>query len=148
MEIKILFGSETGNSEELANVAKKKLTSAGMQTEVVDMSDVTIEQLAGYKNVLIITSTWGDGEPPANAENLYYNLKNIQTLNLSNISYAVFATGQSFYEHFCKTGKDFDVFLEKLGAKRIAPIQLSDDDFENSFPIWIEQIKNILSVKV
>jgi len=148
MEIKILYGSETGNSQSLANDAKKKLDAYGFQAEVVDMQDVSLEKLSDYRDVLIITSTWGDGEPPANAENLYNDLQKVQTLDLSHMRYAVFALGQSFYEHFCKVGKDFDTLLEKFGAKRIAPVELSDDDHEEKFPKWLENIRNTLLTKV
>ncbi len=141
MEFKILFGSETGNSEGLASDAQKELTKQGVEAEVIDMQDMTVEKLKGYKNILIFTSTWGEGDPPGNAENFYKELQNSSEIDLSHLNYAVFAIGQSFYEHFCKTGKDFDEFLEKMGAKRIAPIELCDDDFDSKFPEWIENIK-------
>ncbi len=147
MEIKILFGTETGNSEGLAGDAQKALSEQGFKAEAVDMQEVNAEKLKSYTNILIITSTWGDGEPPANAENLYNELQTSSGVDLSHLNYAVFALGQSFYEHFCKTGKDFDEFLEKFGAKRISPIELSDDDFDTRFPSWIEGIKNSLLSK-
>ncbi len=142
MEIKILYGTETGNSESLAKEAKTKLTDGGFNTEVLDMKDVNAQKLANFKNVLIITSTWGDGEPPDNAESLYNELKDASGLDFSGLSFAVLALGQSFYEHFCKTGKDFDEWLEKYGAKRILPLQLSDDDFNDIFPEWIQKVQN------
>lgn len=148
MEIKVLYGSETGNSQGLANDAKKTLDSCGFKAEVVDMQDMSIEKLSDYKYILIITSTWGDGEPPANAENFYNELQKLNTLDLPHLNYSVFALGQSFYEQFCKTGKDFDMMLEKFGAKRILPLELSDDDFDERFPKWIENIKNFLLSKV
>jgi len=147
MEIKILFGSETGNAESLAAEADKKLTNNNILTEIIDMNEVTPEKLAKYKNVLIITSTWGDGEPPENAEKLYNELKYTTSSQLSNVNYAVFAIGQSFYEHFCKTGRDFDEFMHKHGAKRLIPVETSDDDYDITFPAWLEKITNILSGK-
>jgi len=147
MEIKILFGSETGNAEGLAVEADKKLTGDGFLAEVIDMKDVTPEKLAEYKNILFITSTWGDGEPPDNAQKLYNELKCTTSNQLSNVNYAVFAIGQSFYEHFCKTGKDFDEFLEKHGAKRLLPVELSDDDYDVLFPMWLERVIKSVSVK-
>lgn len=145
MEIKILFGSETGNSEGLAVEADKTLSQEGFDTEVLDMQEVTPEKLAGYENVLIITSTWGDGEPPANAEKLHDELKCTTGKQLSNVNYAVFAIGQSFYEQFCQTGKDFDEFLEKHGAKRLLPVVLSDDDYDVFFPGWLEKVTKTLA---
>lgn len=147
MEIKILFGSETGNAEGLAVEADRKLTEEGFLAEVIDMKDVTPEKLAEYENVLIITSTWGDGEPPDNAQKLYNELNCTTSNQLSNVNYAVFAIGQSFYEHFCKTGKDFDAFLEKHGAKRLIPVELSDDDYDVLFSTWLEKVTKALSSK-
>ncbi len=147
MQIKILFGSETGNAEGLALEADKKLAEAGFLTEVIDMKAIAPEKLAEYENVLLITSTWGDGDPPDNAAKLYNELKCTTSNQLSNVNYAVFAIGQSFYEHFCKTGKDFDEFLEKHGAKRLLPVELSDDDYDVLFPQWLEKVIKNLSVK-
>jgi len=147
MEIKILFGSETGNAEGLAVEADRKLTEEGFLTEIIDMKEVTPEKLAEYENVLLLTSTWGDGDPPDNAAKLYNELKCTTSNQLSSLNYAVFAIGQSFYEHFCKTGKDFDEFLEKHGAKRLLPVELSDDDYDVLFPQWLEKVIKSLSVK-
>ena len=65
MKVTIIYGTETGNSESLAREAN-----------VIDMEYVTVEQLKNGGALLIITSTWGDGEPPSNAETLYQALKN------------------------------------------------------------------------
>ncbi len=143
MEIKVLYGTETGNSEKLANDAKKYLDSNGFSAQVVDMGNVKIGDLASYEAALLITSTWGDGEPPANAENLYNELQN-SSADLSNLKYGVFAIGESFYEKFCQVGIDFDEYLAKNGAKRILPVEKSDNDFDDRFPTWIEQVKNSL----
>lgn len=143
MEIKILFGSETGNSEDLANDAVQKLKKEGFDAAVLNMEDVTAEKLASFKNLLIITSTWGDGEPPSNAYNLHEQLSTGDA-NLSGLNYAVFGLGQSFYDHFCQAAKDFDEYLEKAQANRIAPVELSDDDFEDKFPVWLEKIIQLL----
>ncbi len=145
MEIKILFGSETGNSEGLAQGAKKDLQNCGYKVDILDMADLTVSDLAKFKNVLLITSTWGDGDPPTNAENFYKELKSTTSADLSELNYAVFAIGQSFYENFCKAGEDFDKFFAKFGAKRIIPIQTSDDDFDEKFPIWLQEIKTKFS---
>ncbi len=144
MKIKILFGSETGNSEGLAQGAKKDLENSGYNAEILDMSDVTISALERYEYILIVTSTWGDGEPPTNAEKLYNELSEAADVDLSKLNYAVFAIGQSFYSNFCKAGVDFDKFLHKFGAKRILPIETSDDDFDEKFPTWLKEVKKSL----
>ena len=112
MEITIIYGTETGNSESLAREAREKLTKLGHQATVVDMEDMTVEQLKNAGTLLVVTSTWGDGEPPSNAEALYQALKD-SSEDLSTVNYAVFALGDEFYENFCQAGKDFDAFLER-----------------------------------
>lgn len=92
MEITIIYGTETGNSESLAQDARAKLTKLGHQAKVVDMEGITVEQLKNAGTLLVITSTWGDGEPPTNAEALHQELKD-SSEDLSEVSYAVFALG-------------------------------------------------------
>ena len=132
MEITIIYGTETGNSESLAQDARAKLTKLGHQAKVVDMEGMTVEQLKNAGTLLVITSTWGDGEPPTNAEALHQELKD-SSEDLSEVSYAVFALGDEFYENFCQAGKDFDSFLERLKAQRLLPVVLSNGDHQSSY---------------
>jgi sulfite reductase (NADPH) flavoprotein alpha-component len=143
MDIKILYGTETGNSESLANDAAKDFAANGINSEVLDMAKVSVNDLETYENALFITSTWGDGEPPSNAEDLYNSLKN-SSESLSNLRYSVFAIGESFYERFCQVGIDFDQFLADHGASRILPLEKSDGDFADGFPLWLGKVKNSL----
>lgn len=144
MTVTIIFGSETGTCENLASQAKSYFQKYNIEANVLDMNDVKAEDLKSFKNLLLITSTWGDGEPPTNAQGLYDELDETN-IDLAELSYAVFAVGQSFYDNFCRTGKDFDEFLSKLGAKRLAEVFLSDDDSDETFLPWIEKIKGTIS---
>ena len=82
MEITIIYGTETGNSESLAQDARAKLTKLGHQAKVVDMEGITVEQLKNAGTLLVITSTWGDGEPPTNAEALHQELKDLSLIHI------------------------------------------------------------------
>lgn len=144
MEITIIYGTETGNSESLAQDARAKLTKLGHQAKVVDMEGMTVEQLKNAGTLLVITSTWGDGEPPTNADALHQELKD-SSEDLSEVSYAVFALGDEFYENFCQAGKDFDSFLERLKAQRLLPVVLSNGDHDDTFPEWVDAIAEKLS---
>lgn len=104
MEITIIYGTETGNSESLAREAREKLTKLGHQATVVDMEDMTVEQLKNAGTLLVVTSTWGDGEPPSNAEALYQALKD-SSEDLSTVNYAVFALGDEFYENSARQAR-------------------------------------------
>ncbi|MDR2902743.1 MAG: flavodoxin domain-containing protein [Lactobacillales bacterium] len=144
MEIKVLFGSETGHAEELAQNTQKFLTEKGFSANVYDMDKVSLNDLKTAKTVLILTSTWGDGEAPSNAEKLHSALKEATGDQLTGVTYAVFAIGQSWYDHFCQAGIDFDAYMEKLGAKRILPLEKSDDDYDATHPTWLNALLSIL----
>lgn len=150
MEVKILFGSQTGNAERLAFIAKTYLESFGFGTEIIDMKDAYLRDLKKFSNILLITSTWLNGDPPDNAEYFYDELslcedfKIRKIFNLSNLNYSVFALGQRCFEHFCKAGIDFDKYLARFKAKRLLPLEKSDNNFDKNFLIWLEKVKKEL----
>ncbi len=144
MDITIIYGTETGNSEGLANDAEAKLNELGHSAKVFDMADVTVEQLKEAGVVLVVTSTWGDGDAPSNAEDLHDALES-SSEDLSGVAYAVFALGDSSFDNFCQAGKDFDEYLDNLGAKRLLPVVLSDGDYDDTFPEWVENVAEQLS---
>lgn len=139
MNIIITYGTETGNSEYLANDAGSKLSALGHQTEVQNMDDVSVDQIKASDVALIVTSTWGDGEPPSNAANLYASLE-ASSEDLSSVRFAVFALGDENFDQFCKAGKDFDAFLERLGAQRLLPVTTSNGDHDDTFPGWVDSV--------
>jgi len=134
--VKILFGSQTGNSEGLAKKLAKALSKANCAPEVVDMGNYDKAQLEKEQNILIITSTYGDGEPPDNAADLYDWILSDAPPRLENLNYSVLALGDTEYPDFCKCGIDFDVRLEALGAKRIFKRVDCDVDYEEPYDEW------------
>lgn len=146
MSVKILYGTETGNSESLANQAFEVLKKNGIDSEVLNMEDVSLNDLKGYKNVLIITSTWGDGDAPSNAADLLEELNSEQSSPLTELSYAVFGIGESIYDNFCQAAIDFDEILAKLGGKRLEEVQKSEDDNEANLDKWINSLITKLKI--
>lgn len=145
MKVTIIYGSETGTAEGLAEITETRLKAAGLETEVVNMGDIRADGLVNYPRLLIITSTWGDGEPPSNAWDLWGQLSTKPNLDLSSVHYSVCALGDTSYPQFCKCGQDFDTFLEELGAKRIFPRKDCDLDYEASFEEWLTGVQGALS---
>lgn len=127
-EITIAFGTETGNSESLALDTSKKLQSLGYPSSVVNLEDFTLDDLSRAQVLLIITSTYGEGEPPENARDFYEDLMDAQ-LSLQHLQFSVCALGDRDYDLFCQCGKDFDERLAELGAKRFAPRVDCDADY-------------------
>jgi sulfite reductase (NADPH) flavoprotein alpha-component len=134
----ILFGSQTGTAEGLAKRVAKEAGKRGFAAMVLDMAQTDAAKLTAEKNLLIIASTYGDGEPPDNAKPLHTALGADSAPALANLRFSVCALGDTNYVQFCKCGQDFDSFLEKRGATRIAPRADCDLDYETKFSAWIE----------
>lgn len=141
----ILFGSHTGHSEALAADLGAKAKQLGIETKVSDMTTFKTRDLKKVENLAIIVSTHGLGEPPVQAEDLHKFLHGKKAPKLSHINYSVLALGDSSYADFCQTGKDFDLVLEKLGAKKVLERQDCDVDYEENAEAWQEKFLNSLS---
>ncbi|TES53174.1 assimilatory sulfite reductase (NADPH) flavoprotein subunit [Halalkalibacterium halodurans] len=144
-EVTILFGSQTGNAQGLAENAGKTLKEQGFQVTVSSMSDFKPNQLKKLKNLLIVVSTHGEGDPPDNALSFHEFLHGRRAPKLEDLRYSVLALGDTSYEFFCKTGKDFDQRLEALGATRLQPCVECDLDFEEPAAKWLEGVIASLS---
>ncbi|MBU6302779.1 MAG: assimilatory sulfite reductase (NADPH) flavoprotein subunit [Verrucomicrobia bacterium] len=134
----IVYGSESGNAEGLAQMARKEAGKRGIKATVVDMADRTVADLAREKHLVVITSTWGDGDPPDNAVGLHAALMSPEAPSFGGTSYAVCGLGDTSYDKFCQTGKDFDRRLEELGAQRFYERIDCDTDYEQPFARWMD----------
>ena len=134
----ILFGSQTGTAEGLAKKAAKEAGKRGFAPTVLDMGQTDATKLAAEKNVLLIVSTYGDGEPPDNAKALHAALRAAGAPALAGVRFSVCALGDTNYNLFCQCGKDFDAVLEKQGATRTTPRTDCDLDYEEPFTKWLD----------
>ena len=132
----ILFGSQSGNSEALAAKFSKQASNYGLEGTVYDMDGFDFASLSAMKRVLIICSTWGEGEMPDNAEDLWQVAKKASAGSLNGVHYSVLALGDTSYELFCESGKDWDEQLEKLGATRLVDRVDCDVDYESMAAAW------------
>lgn len=132
----ILFGSQTGNAAGLAEKTGKLAEKYGLTAKVADMDGFDAGAMASSKRLLIITSTWGEGEHPDNAESLW-NTVNSGNPSMGGVSYSVCAIGDTSYDEFCKAGKDWDEKLEALSASRVHDIVLCDVDFDTPWQVWV-----------
>ena len=140
VDVLILWGSETGTAQGLAEMTEAKLKDNGMSARAVSMGNVTLNALPGFGKVLMITSTWGDGEPPSNAIDLWESFQK-QKVDMSNTRFSVLSLGDTAYPQFCKCGKDFDEFMESQGAKRLHPRVDCDLDYEANFEKWLSGVQ-------
>src|SRR5258707_496564 len=119
VKVCVLFGSESGNAEALAKRLAKAAQASGYDATAKGLDKITPQDLAKEKYALIITSTFGDGEPPENAKDFHAALFQDDAPRLEGLSFSICALGDTNYEKFCECGKEFDARLEALGAKRI-----------------------------
>ena len=139
-EITIVFGTETGNSESLARDTAKRLQALSVAARVIDLEEFTLEDVASCAYLLMITSTYGEGEPPSNAEAFYEDLMSGDAPRLDQLKYSVCALGDSDYDLFCQCGKDFDERFAALGAQRLTPRVDCDAEYVE-FEDWWEGVR-------
>lgn len=138
-KLTVLYGTESGNSEQLAEQVYKTAKKKGFKAGIVNMSETTPDKLADAGVLLVVVSTWGEGDPPEAAEGFYNELMG-KDVSLAGVEFAVCALGDTSYDQFCKTGKDVDSRLEKLGGVRIADRVDCDVDFDEPFEQWSDAV--------
>ncbi|MGR8940191.1 MAG: sulfite reductase subunit alpha [Gammaproteobacteria bacterium] len=138
--INILYGSQTGNAEAVANDAAQIAKAHGLNPIVKGMDEIEASALIGMEYLLIITSTYGEGEMPDNAQMLWDAVRAESMPRLEKLQYSVLALGDTSYDLFCQAGKEWDQRLEALGAQRIYDRADCDVDFEEPAEAWIKAI--------
>jgi sulfite reductase (NADPH) flavoprotein alpha-component len=134
----ILFGTESGNAEALADASRKAAGKLGFAARVLDMADATPAQVAAAQNLLVIASTWGEGDPPQRAIDFHAALMADDAPRFEGVRYAVLALGDRAYAKFCETGRLFDERFAALGATRVAERIECDLDYETPAGAWID----------
>jgi sulfite reductase (NADPH) flavoprotein alpha-component len=136
----ILYGSQTGNSKSVAEEFKAKLDAINIPAKLFSMADYKLKQLKIESHVVVIVSTHGIGEAPDDAVSLHSFLVGKKAPKLDNLNFAVLGLGDTSYEFFCQTAKDFDKRLQDLGAVRIADRVDCDVDHDSEVAAWFETI--------
>lgn len=139
-----LFGSQTGSSEGLAKKFAREAKAAGFDARAVCMDEYSSLDLAAEKRTALITSTYGDGDMPDNAQGFWDFLKNGTAPRLDHMEFSVLALGDSNYVQFCEAGKKFDARLAELGARRLQPRTDCDVDYEEPAAAWFSGLMKSL----
>ncbi|UUM69793.1 assimilatory sulfite reductase (NADPH) flavoprotein subunit [Aeromonas veronii] len=141
----ILYGSQTGNAKGVATAIKAQAEARGLPATLASMADYKPKQLKKESHLLVVVSTYGEGEPPESAVDLFEQLKKGKIGKLDGLKFAVLGLGDSSYEFFCQTGKDFDNFLATAGAERIYELASLDVDYQDAAKSWSEQALNAIA---
>lgn len=143
--VTVLYGSQTGNSEGLAKKTAQHLEEKGFQVTLSSMSDFKPNNLKKINNLLVIVSTHGEGDPPDNALSFHEYVHGRRAPKLDHLSFSVLSLGDSSYEFFCQTGKEFDERFEELGGTRLFDRVDCDLDYDEPFSEWLQGVASSLS---
>lgn len=146
--ITVISASQTGNARRVAEQLRDDLAAAGLGVTLVNSGDYKFKQIAQEKLLLIVASTQGEGEPPEEAVALHKYLFSKKAPQMAGTAFAVFGLGDTSYENFCQTGKDFDARLAELGGERLFDRADADVDFKSAAEAWRKQIVDILKQRV
>ena len=136
----ILYGSQTGNGEAIAAALAAQAGEQGLATTLHSLADYRQSNLRRESLVVFVVSTHGEGDPPDDAELFHEFLLSPRAPQLPELGYAVLALGDSSYVNFCQTGRELDVRLAELGARRLLPIVECDVDFEADAASWSDGV--------
>src|SRR5690554_1428793 len=139
-ELTILYGTDTGRSETLAGILSEKAKERNIKVQSFSMYDYNPRKLKEEKNIAVIVSTHGEGEPPAMAEDFHKFIINKRAPKLKNVKFSVLALGDKSYKFFCQTGKDVDEAFTTMGAINITPLVTCDVDFEDDADNWMNNL--------
>jgi sulfite reductase (NADPH) flavoprotein alpha-component len=143
-DIAILYATMTGNARDCAGKTAASLGNAGLGARVHDLAHYDPRDVLEESTVLIVISTWGDGEPPDDGIAFFDYVKDLDASSLDKVRFAVFALGDTNYEQFCQCRRDLDRMFEERGATRLLERVDNDVDFEEALDQWREAVGTAL----
>lgn len=140
----LIFGTETGNAEELAEDAANMAKGFDLEATVMDMEDIEPDDISSSKRLIVVCSTWGEGEQPVNAQDLYDAVEETEEGSMEGVNFAVLALGDTAFELFCESGKEWDKILEEKGGNRVNDRIDCDTDYDDYAEEWLEDTLGLM----
>ena len=145
--ITLLSASQTGNARRVAEALRDDLQAEQLNVKLVNAGDYKFKQIASEKLLIVVTSTQGEGEPPEEAVALHKFLLSKKAPKLEGTAFAVFGLGDTSYEFFCQSGKDFDSRLAELGGERLLDRVDSDVEYQGAAAEWRTRVVEVLKAR-
>lgn len=145
--ITIISASQTGNARRLAEQLRDDLLAANLSATLISAGDYKFKQIAQERLLVIVASTQGEGEPAEEAVALHKFLFSKKAPKLNDTAFAVFGLGDTSYENFCQSGKDFDGKLAELGAERLVERVDADVEYQELAAAWRKQVVSVLKAR-
>ncbi len=142
--VTLISASQTGNARRVAEALRDDLLAANLNVTLVNAGDYKFKQIASEKLLVIVTSTQGEGEPPEEAVALHKFLFSKKAPKLTDTAFAVFSLGDTSYEFFCQSGKDFDSKLAELGGERLLDRVDTDVEYQAAASEWRARVVDVL----
>ncbi|WP_168204198.1 assimilatory sulfite reductase (NADPH) flavoprotein subunit [Aliikangiella coralliicola] len=136
----VLYASQSGNAQDLAELLHQNLGQKGIDAELASVADFKSNKLKEQQVILMIASTHGEGEPPDDAIDFHEYVLGKRAPKLEGVRHAVLSLGDSSYEFFCQTGKDFDQAFSKLGSQSLVERVDCDLDYDAPAAEWIAKV--------
>ncbi|SIQ31849.1 assimilatory sulfite reductase (NADPH) flavoprotein subunit [Solilutibacter tolerans] len=138
--ISIVFGSQTGNAQRVAENMDQRLREVGLSTRLLRADAYPQRELKDESYLIIVISTQGEGDPPDDARGFVEYLQGPRAPKLPNLRYAILGLGDSSYPLYCEVGKQVDARLGELGGQRWLPRADADVDIDSIATPWLQEV--------
>ena len=145
--ITLISASQTGNARRVAEALRDDLIAAKLNVTLTNAGDYKFKQIANEKLLIVVASTQGEGEPAEEAVALHKFLFSKKAPKLDNTAFAVFGLGDTSYEFFCQSGKDFDAKLAELGGERLLDRVDADVEYQGAAAEWRARLVDVLKAR-
>jgi sulfite reductase (NADPH) flavoprotein alpha-component len=143
----LAFASQTGHAERIALRTAAALQAAGVAVDVRPLAALDADLLRSQRHLLIVASTFGDGDPPDAAHGVVERLdREAGAAGLPHLRYGLLALGDVHYATFCGFGRTLRHHLQGLGAQPLFPMIEVDDRDPAALARWTHEVGAALGV--